>query len=844
VRLLPQHTFLFWGPSLCWPARAMSEATTPPPKEEICQGDGKGLFLPLFGRDENAWNIHLRQVLYLFGLLYCFMGVAIIADVFMSAIEKITSKKKRVHEKDPIKGTGRWVTKTVWNPTVANLTLMALGSSAPEILLNVIFIFADGFFQEGLGPSTIVGSAAFNLFCISAVCVMAIPTGEVRRIKELSVYAVTASFSIFAYVWLIIILMVFSPNIVQIWEGVLTFLFFPVLVTVAFVADRGYFSGGVVKEDDRTLLDADMSKEEMAAVVARTRQQHGANLSDAQVMKLIEKENQAPKSRAQYRVGAVRELTGGKRVEANKAENALCSVVPAVDAYDDRTDVINKHLSIIDFECDVYTVMENAVSVKAPVIRRGDTNTKVRVDYKTRDGTAKASLDYEHVQGTLEFAPGDSEQIVEVPIIDDASLEIDECFYIDLSISDSSSMACLGDQKSMTIIIMDDDDPGILLFERESASVTEAAEDKALTILVKRKAGGSGRVTCKYRTEDDTAIANADYKPASGELVFKPGQTTASFDVMIHARGRYESTEQFRVIIEEVEGGAKFDKNTDGGSECCIMYVEILADSGAKESIDRMMSQFKINWDKTTVGTSNWKDQFKEAFFVNGGQDDDEAPPPGVLDYVMHALNLPWKLLCATVPPTDFLDGWACFCCSLAVIGLVTAIIGDMAGLLGCCLFGPGNDGITAITFVALGTSLPDTFASKTAALMDPHADASIGNVTGSNSVNVFLGLGLPWMIAAIYWPIAGASDDWKRKYLSKDFIEGFEKGALVVEDPGLGNSVLVFTICALACMATLLARRKLVGGELGGPDASKRATAAFFVSLWLVFILAYIFTN
>ena len=26
----------------------------------------------------------------------------------------------------------------VWNPTVANLTLMALGSSAPEILLNVI----------------------------------------------------------------------------------------------------------------------------------------------------------------------------------------------------------------------------------------------------------------------------------------------------------------------------------------------------------------------------------------------------------------------------------------------------------------------------------------------------------------------------------------------------------------------------------------------------------------------------------------------------------------------------------------------------------------------------------
>ena len=60
------------------------------------------------------------------------------------------------------------------------------------------------------------------------------------------------------------------------------------------------------------------------------------------------------------------------------------------------------------------------------------------------------------------------------------------------------------------------------------------------------------------------------------------------------------------------------------------------------------------------------------------------------------------------------------------------------------------KDSVTAITFVALGTSLPDTFASKAAAMGDATADNSVGNVTGSNSVNVFLGLGLPWLIAAI----------------------------------------------------------------------------------------------
>jgi solute carrier family 8 (sodium/calcium exchanger) len=32
-----------------------------------------------------------------------------------------------------------------------------------------------------------------------------------------------------------------------------------------------------------------------------------------------------------------------------------------------------------------------------------------------------------------------------------------------------------------------------------------------------------------------------------------------------------------------------------------------------------------------------------------------------------------------------------------------------------------------------------------------------VGNVTGSNSVNVFLGLGLPWSMAAIYHYIQGS---------------------------------------------------------------------------------------
>lgn len=141
-----------------------------------------------------------------------------------------------------VNGVTRTFTVQVWNATVANLTLMALGSSAPEILLSVIEITTGGFFAGELGPSTIVGSAAFNLLVISAVCIVAIPAGESRLIKDKGVFYITGAFSILAYLWLVVILQINTPNFVDVWEGVVTFLAFPFLVWLAYLADSGAFS--------------------------------------------------------------------------------------------------------------------------------------------------------------------------------------------------------------------------------------------------------------------------------------------------------------------------------------------------------------------------------------------------------------------------------------------------------------------------------------------------------------------------------------------------------------------------------------------------------------------------
>ena len=62
----------------------------------------------------------------------------------------------------------------------------------------------------------------------------------------------------------------------------------------------------------------------------------------------------------------------------------------------------------------------------------------------------------------------------------------------------------------------------------------------------------------------------------------------------------------------------------------------------------------------------------------------------------------------------------------------------DFAKIFGC-LVGLPNE-LTAITLVAFGTSQIDLFASRIAAINDPTADNSIGNVVAANAIGVFLG--------------------------------------------------------------------------------------------------------
>ena len=55
----------------------------------------------------------------------------------------------------------------------------------------------------------------------------------------------------------------------------------------------------------------------------------------------------------------------------------------------------------------------------------------------------------------------------------------------------------------------------------------------------------------------------------------------------------------------------------------------------------------------------------------------------GAITLFFYLLALPWKLAFAVVPPPRLGGGWLCFCIALCGIGLLTALIGDLASHMG-----------------------------------------------------------------------------------------------------------------------------------------------------------------
>ncbi|PAV62843.1 hypothetical protein WR25_08116 isoform B [Diploscapter pachys] len=413
-----------------------------------------------------------------------------------------------------------------------------------------------------------------------------------------------------------------------------------------------------------------------------------------------------------------------------------------------------ENMIIIEFNPAHYMCLESVGDVKLKVTcdRGGaDSKSTVQVHYRTIADTAQEQSDFIPKEGTITFPPGVNEREISVEIVDNDIYEDDEQFMVRLSQPRAFNQETfvqvpvrLGAASTATVLIVDDDHAGAFGFESEKFKVSESAGEFVAEVV--RTRGARGEVSIPYKTVDGQAKAGKDYEHQEGVLRFRDNQTKAEIHIPIVNDTEYEKSEDFYIELSEPVWHKNIGEDDEGIEGKPVLSlaqckVSITEDKVFRNFVDKAMT---IGGVSIMVGTSSWKQQFKEAITL---EPEEEGGQITLKDKIMHYVSLPWKLLFALIPPTDYFKGWVCFCVAIFMIGMLTAVIGDVASHFGCTV--GLKDSVTAVSLVAMGTSLPDTFASKTAAIQDKWADSSIGNVTGSNAVNVFLGIGIAWAIAS-----------------------------------------------------------------------------------------------
>ena len=705
--------------------RKMVDTTTLGAKIPCCDN---GLFFPAIPY-EYLWNNEARAFIYIITLLWCFVGVSVLADAFMAGIESITSwtSKKQVprthrdgrpvtnHTGEPIVDT---VETPVWNEKVACLTLFALGSSAPEILIACVGC-APNFLEDALGPGTVVGSATFNLYVITGLCMAALEAGETRKIDGLVVHGIQAFFSLFAYIWLAICLM---DDVVEIWEAVVTFCYFPLLVSIVYAADHNFFMGGgqVAPDEDPDVEGGGAAAEDgprgaLASMKLAGNSDTMANLT-ASVVHAKVKANYIQRRRE-----AIQASTGNKakllsaalknRPEETVEEhyyNALRLAREEAAGVKDRP--------IFVWDQGTYFFHRGAQVCELHLERLGKTDVDAYVRCKTRDGNVAGGTAYGITVEEYHFAPGQVKKTVGIPIKAEYDWGRGAFFHVLVEKSDKTPDARI-DKKFEQAKIALSNERHEAIFVWAEASTQCVSTDPSAILYLQRTKDFAQEATIKIECREGSAKADTHYVPFNEKVVFLAGETSKQIAVeLIQGWMPSEDTGVVDFFVDVFEDAE--DTGKEQGHE---IKVEILHKNAAAKRV-KIEDLEELEEDATFLS------QFSNALSVNGGEGSDDA---SILDCLMHYISLGWKVIACLIPPAHMGGGIPCFLVALVLIGICSAMISDFASMFGC-LVGM-TDVVTSISIVALGTSLPDTFASMLAIQADDNADNAIGNVTGIN---------------------------------------------------------------------------------------------------------------
>jgi len=196
-------------------------------------------------------------------------------------------------------------------------------------------------------------------------------------------------------------------------------------------------------------------------------------------------------------------------------------------------------------------------------VRRASTAVAgpVTVAYTTVDGTAVAGVNYVAKSGVLTFPAGVTAVGLSISILANTRDDGDRTFTVVLSAPTGG--ATLGATSSATIVIADDDAGGVIQFSASSFGATECATLPCLaTLTLTRTGGGASGVSVDFDTIDGTGIANVDYVPTSGTVIFNAGVVSRTLTIPLVIEPGAQPPKTFGVILSNPLGGASLGPRT------------------------------------------------------------------------------------------------------------------------------------------------------------------------------------------------------------------------------------------------------------------------------------------
>ena len=153
---------------------------------------------------------------------------------------------------------------------------------------------------------------------------------------------------------------------------------------------------------------------------------------------------------------------------------------------------------LFGFSCLHYSVSEGAGALKIKILNKSERQGIVQV--RTVDGEALAEDDYKPINEEVKFKSGQTYAEVAVKIIDDDQWEPDEDFYVELCDGPGvDAKRLVGEDTRTRVTILDDDAPGMLVFDEKKAIRHPANEDECY-VFVNRISGSDGVISCEYKT--------------------------------------------------------------------------------------------------------------------------------------------------------------------------------------------------------------------------------------------------------------------------------------------------------------------------------------------------------